>query len=77
MGLTIPFDGSQLEITAPLPLTVSPLGGDITIVDSIVMRTEGSTQIASMDFTAGAPDVSVTFDSDSASRLAPLLSAAD
>ncbi|WP_293646126.1 hypothetical protein [Thiolapillus sp.] len=76
MGLTIPFDGSQLEITAPLPLTVSPLGGDITIVDSIVMRTEGSTQIASMDFTAGAPDVSVTFDSDSASRLAPLLSAA-
>ncbi len=76
MGLTLPFAESQLEITAPLPLTVSPLGGDITIVDSIVMRSEGGTQIASMDFTDGAPDVSVEFDSDSASRLAPLLAAA-
>lgn len=76
MGLTIPFSNSQLQITAPLAVTIAPLGGTITIVDSIVMITQGSNQLATMDFNAGAPDVTVVFDAASAALLAPLLSAA-
>lgn len=76
MGLTVPFSNSQLQITAPLPATLAPLGGTITIVDSIEMITQGSNQIATMDFNAGAPDVTVVFDAASQGVLAPALAAA-
>lgn len=76
LGITLPFVNSQLQITAPLPVTLAPLGGTITIVDSIVVLTEGTNQIATMDFTSGAPDVTVSFDAASQLLLAPLLAAA-
>jgi hypothetical protein len=76
MGLTIPFANSELQITAPLPATLSPLGGTITIVDRIVMITQGSDQLATMDFNNGAPAVTVSFDSASQTTLAPALAAA-
>jgi hypothetical protein len=76
VGLTLPFANSQLEITAPLLLTIAPLGGTIEIVDSIVMIDQGSNQIATMDFNAGAPTVTVVLDAASATLLAPLLTAA-
>jgi len=76
MGLTIPFSNSQLQITSPLPATIAPLGGTITVVDSIMMINQGTNQIATMDFNAGAPDVTVVFDAASAALLAPLLAAA-
>lgn len=76
MGLTLPFANSQLQLTAPVPLTIAPLGGTIVIVDSIVMITQGSNQLATMDFNAGAPTVTVVFDAASAALLAPLLAAA-
>jgi len=46
------------------------------VVDHIVMITQGSDQLATMDFNAGAPDVTVVFDTASAALLAPLLAAA-
>jgi hypothetical protein len=76
MGLTIPFANSQLAITAPLPTTIAPLGGTIAVVDTIVMITQGTNQLATMDFNTGAPDVAVVFDGASAALLAPLLAAA-
>ena len=76
MGLTIPFSNSQLQITAPVALTVAPIGGAITVVDSIAMVTEGSNQFATMDFNAGAPTVNVAFDPASVSLLEPLLDVA-
>lgn len=76
MGLVLPFVNSQLQLSSPLPLTLAPLGGTITVVDSIVMVTQGSNQLATMDFNANAPDVTVTFDAASASLLSPLLTAA-
>lgn len=76
MGLTVPFANSQLQITAPLPLTIAPLGGTITIVDRIVMINQGANQLATMDFNAGSPIVTVVFDAASAPLLAPLLAAA-
>jgi hypothetical protein len=76
MGLSIPFSNSQLQITAPLPVTIAPLGGTITVVDSIVMITQGANQLATLDFNAGAPNVTVTFDAASVALLAPLLTAA-
>ena len=76
MGLTVPFSNSQLQITAPLALTVAPIGGAITVVDSIAMVTEGSNQFATMDFNAGAPTVNVAFDPASVSLLEPLLDVA-
>jgi hypothetical protein len=76
MGLTVPFSNSQLRITAPLALTIAPLGGTITIVDSIQIVSSGGNQTARVDFNAGAPDVSVVFDAGSAALLAPLLAAA-
>jgi hypothetical protein len=76
MGLTIPFSNSQLQITTPLPVTIAPLGGTIVVVDSIGMITQGTNQIAAMDFNDGAPNVTVFFDAASAALLAPLLTAA-
>ncbi len=76
MGLTIPFANSQLQITAPLAVTIAPLGGTITVVDSIVMITQGANQLATMNFSAGTPVVTFTFDAASAALLAPLLAAA-
>ncbi|MBN8414371.1 hypothetical protein LCL99_02215 [Halomonas denitrificans] len=76
VGLTLPFSDSQLQITAPLPLTVAPIGGAITVVDRVAVMTEGSNQLVTMDFNAGAPAVSVAFDPASATLLGPLLSAA-
>lgn len=76
MGLTIPFVNSQLVLTAPLPLTIAPLNGTIVVVDNIQVINEGSTEIVTMDFNDGAPVVTVTFDSASASLLGPLLTAA-
>lgn len=76
MGLTVPFSNSQLQITAPLPATLAPLGGTITIVDSIAMITEGTNQLCTMDFANGAPAVTVTFDAASQALLAPALALA-
>lgn len=76
MGITLPFSGSQLDITAPVPLTVAPLGGTIVIVDAVAMVTQGTNQLAVMDFASTAPSVTVTFDASSAALLAPLLAVA-
>ncbi|MEE8574103.1 MAG: hypothetical protein V3T30_01720 [Thermodesulfobacteriota bacterium] len=76
MGITIPFANSQLVITAPVALIISPLGGSITIVDTIEVITQGSSQIVTMDFASGAPTVTVDFDAASEILLAPLLTAA-
>ncbi|MEK6375580.1 MAG: hypothetical protein AABO58_23120 [Acidobacteriota bacterium] len=76
MGLTLPFTNSQLQVTAPLPATLAPLGGTITIVDAIEMITQGTNQIATMDFNNGAPNVTVFFDVPSQAILAPALAAA-
>jgi len=73
MGLTIPFTNSQLEITSPGVVTLGELGGFITIVDNIEMITEGSFQIATMDFNSGAPNVMVEFDTNSQNALTPVL----
>jgi hypothetical protein len=76
MGITIPFTNSQLALTAPVALTIAPLGGTITIVDDIQVLDEGATQTIAMDFSAGTPNVTVAFDSASATQLAPLLAVA-
>jgi hypothetical protein len=72
----VPFTNSQLRIDAPLPLTVAPLSGTILIVESVVMVTESGSQLAVLDFSSGAPNVTVTFETASAALLAPLLAAA-
>lgn len=76
MGLTIPFANSQLQLTAPVATTLAPLGGTIVIVDTIEVITEVSTQIVTMDFNSGAPDVTVAFDTPSQVILAPAVAAA-
>jgi len=76
MGLTIPFANSQLQITAPVAVTLAPLGGTITVVDNIEMIAEGTNQLAAMDFDNGAPNVTVAFDAASQGVLAPALAAA-
>jgi hypothetical protein len=76
MGLTVPFASSQLELTAPVQLTVAPLGGSIVIVDAVEIATQTGSEAAVLDFNAGAPDVTVTFDAASQALLAPLLAAA-
>ncbi|MCQ1536863.1 hypothetical protein FTO70_14525 [Methanosarcina sp. KYL-1] len=73
MGLTVPFANSQFRVTAPITLTLAPLGGTITIVDRIEMITQGSNQIATMDFNNGAPTVMVAFDTASQAILTPVL----
>ncbi|QNP40599.1 hypothetical protein [Lysobacter solisilvae (ex Woo and Kim 2020)] len=73
MRFRVPFTNSQLEVTAPLPTTIAPLGGTIEIIDSVQMRTNGGTQQAVLDFTSGAPSVTVTFDGSTAGMLAPIL----
>ncbi|MBD8871160.1 hypothetical protein [Nocardioides donggukensis] len=75
VGLTLPFAGSQLALTAPVPLTVAPLGGTIVIVDAVQIVSEAGGQAAVIDFTSGAPTVTVDFDAASETRLAPLLAA--
>lgn len=76
MGITVPFANSQLQVTAPVALTLAPLGGTITIVDTIEVIVQGTNQIATMDFTSGAPTVTVVFDAASQIVLAPALAAA-
>lgn len=73
MGFTVPFLNSQFEITAPLALTLAPLAGTLVIVDAVQMRSQPGTQQAVLDFTAGAPGVTVSFDAATRSLLAPLL----
>ncbi len=73
MGITIPFANSQLALTAPVAFTIAPLGGTITIVDDIQVLDEGATQTITMDFMAGAPNVTVAFDVASQALLAPVL----
>ena len=75
VGLTLPFANSQLELTSPVALTVAPLGGTILIVDAVQMVAEAGGQAAVLDFTSGAPTVTVDFDPASEARLAPLLTA--
>lgn len=74
LGFTIPFSSSQLEITSPAHLTV-PLAGTIVIVDAVQMRTTGGTTQAVLDFTAGAPNVTVTFDAATATAIGAQLGA--
>ncbi len=76
MGLTVPFQNSELVLNIPLapnPVTISPLGGTIVIADSIEMITVGSSQIATMDFNNGAPQVTVDLNPASEGLLTPLL----
>jgi hypothetical protein len=75
MGITIPFVNSQLALTTPLPITIAPLGGTITIVDDLQIVDDAGTQTLVMDFVVGAPTVTVLFDAASAGILAPLLAA--
>jgi hypothetical protein len=75
MGITIPFVNSQLQVVTPVAFTIAPLGGTITIVDSIEVITEGTNEIVTMDFNAGAPVVTVSFDTASQAVLAPVLAA--
>jgi hypothetical protein len=74
VGITILFTNSQLEITAPLATTVAPLRGTIVIVDAVQVRSQPGTQQAVIDFTAGAPTVTVTFDGGTVALLTPILS---
>ncbi len=76
MGLTLPFANSQFAITAPLPLTLSPLGGTIVVVDTIEVIVQGGDQFVSLDFNSGAPTVTVAFDAASVTLLQPALAAA-
>ena len=76
IGISVPFQGSQLAITAPIPLTLSPLGGTITIVDRLQVINDTGTQQAAIDFTDGLPQVIVALDAPSEALLTPLLSAA-
>lgn len=76
MGLSLPFGNSQLDITAPIPAMLAPLGGTVLIVDAVEIVTQGSSQIATLDFNSGAPTVTVTFDPPSVNVLAPALTAA-
>ncbi len=76
LGLTLPFANSQFAITAPVPLTIAPLGGTIEIVDVIEVIVQGSNQIVTLDFNSGAPTVTVTFDDASVALLQPVLAAA-
>jgi hypothetical protein len=73
IGVTIPFQNSQLQITAPAAVTLAPLGGTLLIVDVVQMRTASGTQQAVIDFTAGAPTVTVVFDAATAALLTPIL----
>lgn len=73
MGFTVPFANSQFEITAPLALTLAPLAGTLVIVDAVQMRNAPGTQQAVLDFTAGAPNVTVSFDAATRAMLTPLL----
>ena len=76
LGLTLPFANSQFAVTAPIPLTLAPLGGTIEIVDAIEVLVQGSNQIVTLDFNNGAPAVTVTFDAPSIALLQPALAAA-
>lgn len=76
VGLTLPFANSQLALTAPIPATVAPLSGKITIVRAVEIVTRSGGQAAVLDFTSTAPAVTVDFDAASETRLAPLLAAA-
>jgi hypothetical protein len=76
VGLTVPFTNSQLELTSPLPLTVSPLNGTIVIVDAVQIVSQPGSQAVALDFNDGAPTVTVEFDAASQTLLAPLLAAA-
>src|SRR6266704_838617 len=62
VGLTVPFTNSQLELTSPLPLTVSPLNGTIVIVDAVQIVSQPGSQAVALDFNDGAPTVTVEFD---------------
>lgn len=75
LGLTVPFFNSQLQVTQPVSLTLSPLAGTIVIVDAIQILVQGQTQIATMNFNQGAPTVTVAFDVPSQAVLAPVLAA--
>ena len=76
LGLTLPFANSQLAVTAPVTLTLAPLGGTIVVVDAIEVVVEGASQVVTLDFEHGAPDVTVTFDAATAALLQPALTAA-
>lgn len=76
LGLTLPFSNSQFAVTAPVALTLAPLGGTIVIVDAIEVIVQGSNQIVTMDFNNGAPTVAVTFDPASVALLQPALTVA-
>lgn len=76
MGLTLPFANSQFAVSAPVAVTLAPLGGTIEIVDAIEVIVQGSSQIVALDFNSGAPTVTVTFDAASVAILQPALAVA-
>jgi hypothetical protein len=73
MGFTIPFESSQLTITAPITANIAPLGGTIVVVDAVQIRSTPGFQQVVVDFTDGAPVVTFTFDAASAALLTPIL----
>jgi hypothetical protein len=73
MGFTVPFSDAQLQITSPVPITIAPMSGTILIVDAVQMRSLGASQQAVIDFTAGAPAVTVTFSAATVALLTPIL----
>jgi hypothetical protein len=76
LGLTLPFANSQFAVTAPVALTLAPLGGTIVIVDAIEVIVQGGNEIVTLNFNNGAPIVTVTFDEASIALLQPALTVA-
>lgn len=72
VGISVAFTNSQLEISG---FNISPLGGTILIVDALQINgTPGSgTQQAVLDFTSGAPVVTISFDSTTTALITPFL----
>lgn len=75
LGITIRFTESQLQITAPIPLTIAPLDGTIEIVDRAEVRAVGGAQQAVLEFTDSSPNVTISLSPASEALLAPLLAA--
>jgi hypothetical protein len=73
VGLNVPFANSQLNVTSPIPLTISPIGGTISIVDDIQVVTVDSALKIAMNFNVGAPTVAVVFNAATIALLNPLL----
>jgi hypothetical protein len=75
--LRLPFINSQLEVTSPLAFTLSPLGGEIIIIDAIEMFRSGGTQQPVLNFTSdgASSSIAISFDTTSLALITPILPA--